>query len=218
MPSLGGGHRPPRGRWGNTPLSPSPLFFDLETPPSRCRGVADGGLEGFARTLVFLLALLMREMLGWRNGQEKEWFTVVKRKKDVSDLDFASYLAAKRIGPEEKPGKDASARDYARSFLSQLSVSRLYEVLKDPRKKVRITVEWVVDRLLDIFYDSQTTNSERLQVIDRFEDYIRLGAMQDPGFLKSVRVDLEGGKEPKMIFRAPEAPRRKDPYERKETG
>lgn len=111
----------------------------------------------------------------------------------ITERDVAVFLANK---PRTRRKKAQSARPTAQSphkeitdeFLRNFSAKKLLEVLVDSKKKP-IDVEWIIGKLLKL-YDSAQKTADKIKILEKFQEFMLLGAIQSPELLESMTRKL----------------------------
>jgi len=107
----------------------------------------------------------------------------------ITNEHVAAYLA-------ENPGKAKPHKNRnlepREEFLTQYSAEKLHEALAHKGKPVDLS--WVIKRFLDMYFHEDTQVRERIQILDRLMEFIRLGAIQDPALISRINGAAPAGK------------------------
>jgi hypothetical protein len=108
----------------------------------------------------------------------------------VTPASIALHLSEKPMkkghGNVKRVTSDANPEEIVQEFIRNFSSYRLLEALVDYSGDP-IDVEWIISRLLDIFDHPETKASERISILDRFQEYLVLGAIQDPKLAERIQ-------------------------------
>lgn len=126
----------------------------------------------------------------------------------VTIQDVSLFLAKnkrKRRGSKPKRVTVRSSDEaLAEEMLSNFTLERLYGALS----KHKVTIDWFVSQLMELYHAETTRTSEALMILDRLQELLLMGAIQDTSLAKDLdkRLSLSPKKGSDV------APRRSDPF------
>lgn len=99
----------------------------------------------------------------------------------ITAQDLAQFLGSDTSKKKTKASTEV--------FLKQFSSGSLGAILKDKARKIDLA--WYVKELLRLLRDPECPHATQLVILDRLQDMIVLGAVQDPTLLKELKGDIK---------------------------
>jgi hypothetical protein len=104
----------------------------------------------------------------------------------ITARDIAAYLAKSPRKKQHKSKKIDSPEKAADTYVRDFSALNIHDVMRD-KKGVKINIEWIIKELVKI-YATTEKDATKVQILDRLQDFIVLGAIQDAEMIKAVRT------------------------------
>ena len=96
----------------------------------------------------------------------------------ITEQTIVTWMAS-RQGKVRKTGPSASL---AHGFSAEALKKALWD--RGSRKAVAIDTGWIVRKLLDLFRSPAASTGDKIKVLERFQELILLGAIQNPELIE----------------------------------
>lgn len=110
--------------------------------------------------------------------------------KTLSPADVVVYHASrpsrKRRQRKTELSENPAPREIAAFYADQYTVESIHKALQWKGKTVDL--EWLAKKMLDMLHSSKASFAVKIQVIDRLEKWILLGAIQDTKVFSSIKL------------------------------